>query len=304
MPNIRDHQSKATTKSLLIGDSTSGKTGALAALAAAGYKLRIADWDNGLDILRDYLTNPASPYVKLNPKAADNVSFLTFTDTYKSINGKLQVSKSEAWTKTMKAMMDWKEADGTSYGPITSWDQDTFFVGDSLTFLSRHAENFDHFMNGNLGKDLTQNEGRRAVGRAQRLIKDFLDLTYDESIKCNVLILSHVTAVTEGGGAPGAEGQASSGQGYPSAVGRALSPLIPRWFNNMLVVKATQSGSGFKRIISTKPQLIGGNIVSTKTSAPLRVKPEYPLESGLADFMRDLRGHPGPQEQPTSKESQ
>lgn len=290
MPNLSNHQSKSATKLLYIGDSTSGKTGSLASLAAAGYKLRIMDWDNGLDILVDYLTNPDSPYVKHNPDCIKNVSFVTLTDTVKNINGRLQVAKSEAWPKTMKLLMDWDDGDN-KLGAATTWDRDTFLVGDSLTFLSRHAENYDHFMNGNLGKTLTQNEGRRAVGRAQSLIKQFLDAIYDDSVKCNVIITSHITTVTDAGGAPGAEGQPAAGQGYPSAVGRALSPQIPRWFNNMLVAKATPvGGSKMKRAIYTTPQLVAGQIVSVKTSAPLRVKAEYPIETGLADFIKDLRG--------------
>ena len=50
MPNLSKHQSSEFTKLLLMGDSKSGKTGALASLVLAGYKLRILDFDNGLEI--------------------------------------------------------------------------------------------------------------------------------------------------------------------------------------------------------------------------------------------------------------
>ena len=58
MPALSDHQSSQTTKMLFIGDSGSGKTGALASLAAAGYNLRILDVDNGVDILANLLRDP------------------------------------------------------------------------------------------------------------------------------------------------------------------------------------------------------------------------------------------------------
>jgi hypothetical protein len=51
MPSLDKHQSSEFTKLLLEGDSGSGKTGSLASLVAAGFKLRVLDMDNGLDSL-------------------------------------------------------------------------------------------------------------------------------------------------------------------------------------------------------------------------------------------------------------
>ena len=50
MASIKNHTSVDVTKLLLVGDSGSGKTASLATLANAGYKLRILDYDNGLDL--------------------------------------------------------------------------------------------------------------------------------------------------------------------------------------------------------------------------------------------------------------
>ena len=55
MSSLADHQSSELTKVLVIGDSKSGKTGALTSLVAAGYKLRILDFDNLLDPLRAFI---------------------------------------------------------------------------------------------------------------------------------------------------------------------------------------------------------------------------------------------------------
>ena len=52
MPSLANHQSNQFTKLLLIGDAKSGKTGSLVSLVKAGYKLRILDFDNLLDILK------------------------------------------------------------------------------------------------------------------------------------------------------------------------------------------------------------------------------------------------------------
>ena len=51
MANISKHISADVTKLLLVGDSGSGKTAALAALANAGKNLRILDYDDGFCLL-------------------------------------------------------------------------------------------------------------------------------------------------------------------------------------------------------------------------------------------------------------
>ena len=51
MAKLSAHKESKPFKGMIIGDSGSGKTGSLASLAAAGYKLVIMDFDSGLDIL-------------------------------------------------------------------------------------------------------------------------------------------------------------------------------------------------------------------------------------------------------------
>lgn len=283
MTNIRDHQSSKATKLLFIGDSGMGKTGALCSLCSE-YKVRVIDVDNGLDIMKDYLTNKDSPYVKAKPNIADNLEFVTLTDPMKSLNGKLIPSRVTVWQKTMNLLSHWKGEDTIDLGPITTWGPDTVLVIDSLTMLSTAALNFHLQMNGALAATRTQNEGRRDIGVAQSLLKNFLELIYDSSIKCNVILTSHITNVTDNGGAP-IPGENMQSTGYPSAIGRALSPLIPRYFNSVLLAKTTGMGSATKHKIYTKNL---GN-VATKTTAPLRVASEYPLESGLLDYFKAVQ---------------
>ena len=60
-------------KIILCAHTGSGKSGANASLAAAGYKLRYLDLDNGSDILRNLLFDPESPYVKANKEVGKNL---------------------------------------------------------------------------------------------------------------------------------------------------------------------------------------------------------------------------------------
>ena len=295
MPTLSSHPSSSTLKMLLIGDSSSGKTGALASLAAAGYQLRIIDLDNGLDILRNYLTDPDSPYLKNNPDIVQNVRYVTLTEKMKNMGGKIVPASATVWQKTIGLLADWTETDPETkevfkLGPITTWTSNDILIIDSLSFLSTAALYFNLQMQGALLATRTQNEGRRDIGMAQNLLRDFLAMLFDSSVKCNVIVISHITFVDEKGGQPGIDENSTPGSGYPSAIGRALSPHIPRYFNSVLIARTIGAGTTAKHKIYTGGQFINGQVVGAKTSAPLLVKAEYPLESGLADYFKAVKG--------------
>jgi hypothetical protein len=302
MPKITDHQSSSTTKMLYIGDTGAGKTGSLASLAAAGYKLRVIDFDNGLDILRSYLTNPSSPYVKQNPTCAENVDFVTCTDRMKNINGQLYPQEARAWAKAMNLLADWQEKDAegkviVKHGPLVSWGPETILVIDSLSMASQSAMNYHLAMNQALQQPRSGYTAQRDVGEAQKLIRKLLMMLYDSSVKCNVLVLAHIkfqneiTVRSTQESSSGEDSKSTSQtfgtpQGYPNTIGSALGPEIGRWFNSLLIARTL----GDRHRIFTKVQNVGGIVVNAKTSAPLAVKSDYPLETGLADYFKAVRG--------------
>lgn len=272
MPKLGEHQSKTTTKMLLVGDSGSGKTGALASLAAEGYRLHIMDLDNGLDVLKNLLTDVGSQYVRANAKAAENVDFVTITDQMKNINGRLVPKTATAWTRAMKLLNDWQDGD-IKLGPITTWTEQDILVIDSLTMLSTAALNFILSMNGRLGQRPHQSDW----GDGQTLVEGCLQMLYDEGVRCNVLVLCHITFIGEEGGPL---------RGYPNTLGKALPPRVGRYFNTALMARTTGQGTMQKRKILTNTS----GIIELKNTAPMRVQPEYPLESGLADYFKAVRG--------------
>lgn len=282
-------------KLLLIGDSGAGKTGALAALPARGFKVRLIDADKGSDILRAYLTDPASPYVKENPSCADNIDVVRISDPMKAIGGQLYAQSAVGWRQFVDLLGEWKYKDESgqsiSLGKPAEWGQDTILVIDSLSMLSSLAMNFHLSLNAALGKTRTQNEGRRDIGAVQNLLKATLETLFSDFLKCHVILISHVTMVSEAGGMPKVEeGEwASVPTGYPSAIGRALSPHIPRWFNSMLIARVIGAGASAKHKIFTRSQNLGQSVIAGKTSNPLKVKPEYDLAWGLADYIKDAQ---------------
>lgn len=293
MPPLSQHHSAQTTKLLLIGDSGSGKTGALASLAAAGYNLRIIDFDNGIDVLKNYLTNPNSIYVKKSPDCASRVHYMTVTDKMRTVQGKIFPMAAQAWSQGISLIEHWKEPQPwqdkattppVDFGRLTDWGPQDVLVIDSLTMVSVAAMNFHLFMNGVLGQTRGGYDYQRDIGSTQGIVRTLLEMLYDSNVKCNVVVTAHITFANELG-QKSKENEPLPMQGYPSAIGRALSPHIPRYFNSVLFAKTVGSGQAARHKIYTVSQ----GTVNVKSSAPLSVAPEYPLETGLADYFAALR---------------
>ena len=174
MASLAEHKSSHITKLMLIGDSGTGKTGALASLAKAGYSLHIIDFDNGLDILANTLRG--------DKEAMARVEFETFIDDMRNVGGKIQATTAKAWQGAIKTLTDWNPA---------KWGEKDILVVDSLTFAGRAALRFICGMNGRLGSAPYQSD----FLDAQRLVENLLGMLFSNSIPCNVIVLSHIREV-------------------------------------------------------------------------------------------------------------
>lgn len=268
MGSLSSHHSSGTTKLLAVADSGGGKTGALASLAKAGYNLRILDFDNGLDVLANLLSS--------DPKALARVSYETCTEKMRTLAGRPQIVSATAFSKAMNKLDKWDE-----FGAASTWGSDDILVIDSLTHMANAAMNQVLQANNRLNGMVYQSDW----GEAQKLIESLLAMLYSDSIKCNVIVNCHITYIgrketVEVNGKK--EEIETDVRAYPMSLGRALSPKIATYFNNTIALKTI----GARRTIFTTPQ----GLVETKTSAPGKVKSSYPIETGLADLFKDIRG--------------
>ena len=237
MPALSAHQSKSSTKLLFIGDSGAGKTGALASL-------------------------PAKPQEFAN---------LVVNDLQRELTAAGQtVSESKLSPKHLNKSTDPETKE--SLGPVSTWGPQDILVIDSLSMLSTAALNFVLSMNARLG----QRPQLQDWGAGQDLIESMVQMLYDESIVCNVIVISHITYI----------GPEDNLTGYPNTLGKALPPKLGRYFNTILQAKSQGQGAGLRRKILTNT----ASSVELKNTAPLRVKPDYPLETGLADYFAAVRG--------------
>ncbi len=243
-----------------MGDSGTGKTGSLISLVQAGYKLRILDLDNGLDILK-YLIE------KDCPDKIDLVDYETRRDKFKGGQmGPIVDGVPRALTDSMKLMTKWSDDTVPA-----NWGPDTVFVCDSLTGIGKAAFYWAQGMNPGA------KEPRQWYHTAQQAVDNFISLLTSEAFKTNVVIIAHVHFQ-----------QAPDGtiKGYANTIGQALGPIVPTYFNTMVLAQSSGSGKNVKRKISTVPT----SMIDLKNPAPFRVDQELPLETGLATLFEQLKG--------------
>lgn len=267
---------------LLVGDSKTGKTGALLPLLNH-YKLRIADFDNGCDFLR----------LNATEKQRENLSIKTFTDQFSrsSISG-LSMALPSAITRFGSALDKWDDA-----GPIKTWDSNTILVIDSLTFLGRAMARQYLSLN---KKPIDSQIEPRWYGAIQGMIFSLMDQLLDDAQGCHYIVLSHLDYRDYETGTYSPVGMLDQGtnpdqtpksqidaRGVPSVFGAKAGPVIGRYFNFLLRTKISAVGSlKPRRIIQTVSDAsvdIGCPILS------LEEKGELPLSSGLDTLFTEWR---------------
>ena len=272
MPSLANHQSNQFTKLLLIGDSKAGKTGALASLVKVGYKLRILDYDNGLDVLKQFI-------LRDSPENIGNVEFRTLRDKRKSSGeGTIVDGVPRAFVDGIKMLDRWKykAKDGADIdlGIPASWGGDCVLVIDSLTRFGDAAYDFREPLTPRSRDGKYDN---RAVYKdAQDAIEGVLALLTGDDFATNVIVISHVRFVDNPDGTK---------KGYPTAIGGALSPKIPTYFNNLALFRTNAGG---KRTLET----VSSAMFDLANAKPFEMGKTYPVETGLAEFFGVLREHP------------
>lgn len=267
MTTLLDHPSSDVIKMLNVGDSKTGKTGALASLAKAGYKLHILDYDNGLDILQTALRDDKA--------ALGRVEYVTLRDTVVSQQGLPRLKPPiHAYKDAGKTLTEWGAQDFTPNDVL---------VLDTLTTFSDAAFN-EGLM---LGGRLNQRPQLQDYGWVADSVKLFIEMITDPALHCHLIVNSHIRYFAAD------EESQTQPRGLPNAKGQEISRTVSRYFNTVVLTRTMGTGPASKRIISTKPQ----GVVEVATSSPFTVKDTYPIETGLADLFKDILGH-GPATSP------
>lgn len=266
MPSLADHQSAKFVKLLVLGNSGTGKTGALVSLAKAGFKLRILDFDNGLDIL-------ASVLRKEQPAALKNVEYVTLRDKVKAgPQGPMLDGLPTAFTDAMKLLTDWNppaiKREGTTLGSPATWGPETVLVIDTLTFLSDAAFNQAKALNPGA------KEPRQWFFEAQKAVLQVLGMVTSQEFQTNVVVNAHIDYMDLPDGTK---------KGFPSSVGQAIGKTIPAYFNHLALTEAV--GTPPKRTVRTAST----PMIDLKSPAAFKLAPQMPLETALAEYFKLAR---------------
>ena len=263
MPKLTDSKIPFV-KTILLGDSGAGKTGALVSLVKAGYKVRILDMDNKVatGILPKAIMREC-------PDKIGNVDYESFRDRMKaSALGPIFDGVPQSFTKAMELLNKW--TDGSV--PAT-WGPETVLVLDSLTFLGDAAFNWAKAMSPGV------KDPRQWFYTAQKATEDVIGLLTAENMRTNVIVICHVSwsQKTDSSGV-------TLTKGYPASIGKALDNTIPAYFDNMILAQASTTVP-VKRTIQTAQT----SMVDLKNPASFSMLPTLPLETGLATFFEELR---------------
>lgn len=278
MPQFDQYPKSESCKVIYLGNTGAGKTGSLCALAAAGYNVRILDLDRGAQIIKDYMLNPNSIYTKPNPphwtaeqaKAAPSrISYVTITEGFNLIAGRA-VPKGDSWNRTILQLADWTDGE-IKLGSIATWTTQDILVIDSLSRLAKAAMYLQLVLNGRAVSGPQQSDW----GRAQEMVESTLIMLSSEMIKCHIIIIGHVDYIERDDGIT---------RGMPQTIGQKLSPKVGQNFNHTILAQTSGQGTMTKHKLLTKTT----GTIDLKTTAPLKVAPEYPLETGLAEYFKTV----------------
>lgn len=263
MPSLDQRVNDAFIKLMYIGDSSTGKTGSLVSLVKAGYKLRVLDYDVGIGTLASYIKQEC-------PDKLSSVDVITLRDKYRATStGPMLAGTPTAFTGGLKYLTEWEDKSVPS-----EWGPEYILVLDSLSAMGRAAMAWARFMN-NIS-DKKNNDARALYFTAQQAIEDIISMLTSDAFATNVIIISHINykEVTEG-----------KTKGYANAIGTALGPIIPRYFNTLIMAETSGMGKSAKRVIKTVPT----GIVDLKNPVSFKLDESLPLGTGLATLFEKIK---------------
>jgi AAA domain-containing protein len=263
MTSLANHQSNDFVKLLMLGDAKSGKTGALASLVKAKYRLFILDYDNLLDFLKGRV-------LKECPDLIDHVEYRTLRDrTVPTDIGVSLVGKPTAWVNGIKMLSRWKY-DDVDYGNPAEWGPECILVIDSLSRLCDAAYDFHEAI---MPKGRSGDYDTRAVyGNAQDDVEKLLAMLTSSTFTCNVIVICHGMYMDLPDGTK---------KIFPQGVGQKLSPKIPQYFPNFIRVKNLAG----RRTL----QLESDAMIDLAITRPDILGKSLPLDDGLATIFEALR---------------
>jgi len=255
-------ETKLPPRILLCGEAASGKTGSLAQLANAGYRIMIHDFDQNTRVIGSYLRdNAADVYVSTYAAAKISGTNL-FAGT-----GSASKQALDAMRRFCKMLEHWKVEGGEDLGPCTSWTAKDVVVIDSGTFLG------ELLLLAAQEDPEAKRDGRSLYNVAGKYYGAILDHLTGNKMGATVIMLTHIMQTGDTDDQGKIIGKARD---VPVGVGVKFSKKMQTYFSDIWHLEVDRAGNRSIKTAATDK-------ASLRTSAPTLIKAteSYDLASML-----------------------
>jgi hypothetical protein len=257
MANAAGLAALSPVRALIVGYPGTAKTGALAPLIDAGYKIRMLDFDGNYESMLTY-TKDKSKLV--------NVDIVTLEDGLRV--GKQFVETKgtpNAFYRGLELMDEWKytNPDGTvtNLGKSSDWGCDTIVVLDSMTAMGEAAKRRAMSLTNKTPMNMTDG----TWGLAMKEQEAFIERLTSKTVRHHVIVISHLKLVGPNDVRKGEDDITKELKGrlvdlvptrlFPSALGKALPPVIGGHFPTLIEAATVNlPGGRMKRMLRTVPR--------------------------------------------------
>lgn len=238
---------------MIVGFPGSGKTGCLASLVNAGFKLRLVSFGANIEPLIRFV----------QPQFRANVEVEEFRDKMKGDDREVKVKDVPTAFKRFTQMLNsWNTTspDGApvSYGSVDSWGPDTILAVDDLTGMGGAARRRTLFVNNRTPRNSRIQDWGAAAEDQDNIIAELV-----ANAGCHVVLLSHLKligpAVTDDEDedwekeVKRQQAENTKTRLYPTALGKQLPQYIHRHFGTMLRAEIITKGGKVQRVLRTSP---------------------------------------------------
>lgn len=257
---------KLPPRILICGEPAAGKTGALAQLANAGYRLMIHDFDSNSRVIGSYLKADAAD-VYINTYA---VAKITNTNLFAG-TGTATKQAVDSMRQFCKMLEQWKTPT-EDLGPVGSLTAKDVIVIDSGTFLGEMLLLAAH------EDPETKRDLRSLYNVAGRYYGAILDHLTGPKVGASVIVLTHIMQTGEKDDQGKIIGKSRD---VPVGIGEKFSKRMQTYFSDIWHLEVGRDGKRtFKTAATDKASL--------RTSAPNVIKPVEDFD--LASMLDRLTG--------------
>jgi len=290
-------------KGIIIASPKTGKTGSIAALVNAGYRVILAAFDPGYDILLNLI----------DPAQQDNLIILPFEDRrgFQGMDSKAmtvgRLGEATAFAKLASFLNDGRarqaECQGgeiVELGPSDTWGYDTFLVVDNLSSMGTAA--FERSLS--LQGKTQRTKNRRDWGFAQDEVDNVLIQLASSYYHYHLVVLAHwdVQGPREwededkknpdktdyNNEIREREKDLVPTKQVPKSIGRVLSRNLIRHFPTCVWAEIDDSD---RRIFNLEPTAVRDSGVPVRAGTLAKT---LPIETGLLSIFEAVTGKPAP----------